>query len=69
VHHVTHFGRGFYEDGRLDPRFRRAMERLSKRPGWFVPVTPLLDYIQAKRGPVNARGAAETSLGTAVAGA
>jgi hypothetical protein len=28
------------------------MERLSKRPGWFVPVTTLLDYIQTKRGPV-----------------
>jgi hypothetical protein len=28
------------------------MERLAGRPGWFVPVTTLLDYIQEKRGPV-----------------
>jgi len=48
----THFGRGFYEDGRLLPRFRALMERLAGRAGWFVPVTTLLDYIQAKRGPV-----------------
>ncbi|HXN45515.1 MAG TPA: hypothetical protein VN893_02675, partial [Bryobacteraceae bacterium] len=43
---------GFYEDGRLLPRFRELMERLAGRAGWFVPVTTLLDTIQAKRGPV-----------------
>ena len=48
----THFGRGFHEDGRLRPRFRALMERLAGRAGWFVPVTTLLDTIQAKRGPV-----------------
>lgn len=48
----THFGRGFYEDGGLRPRFRALMERLAGRAGWFVPVTTLLDTIQAKRGPV-----------------
>jgi len=48
----THFGRGFYEDGRLLPRFRALMQRLAGRPGLFVPVTTLLDYIQEKRGPV-----------------
>jgi hypothetical protein len=48
----THFGRGFHRDGGLDPRFRALMERLSKRPGWFVPVTTLLDCIRTERGPV-----------------
>jgi hypothetical protein len=48
----THFGRGFHANGRLDPRFRALMERLSKRPGWFVPVSTLLDYILEKRGSV-----------------
>jgi hypothetical protein len=48
----THFGLGFYENQRLDARFRSLMERLAKRRGWFVPVATLLDYIQTKRGPV-----------------
>jgi hypothetical protein len=48
----THFGRGFHPNGRLDPRFRALMERLSRRPGWFVPVSTLLDYIQDKRGKI-----------------
>ena len=46
----AHFGHGFTENGRLHPEFRRTMERLSKRPGWFVPVSPLLDYLAARQG-------------------
>jgi hypothetical protein len=38
------------------------MERLSRRPGWFVPVTTLLDYIQAKRGPVTLAGPQRQAL-------
>ena len=26
------------------------MQRLSERPGWFVPVSTLLDYLEAHRG-------------------
>jgi hypothetical protein len=51
----THFGRGFYEGGRLQPRFVELMERLGRRPGWFVPVSTLLDYILEKRGPIALR--------------
>ncbi len=47
----THFAKGFYRNGEIEPRFRALMERLAARQGWFVPVTELLDYIQAKRGP------------------
>ena len=39
---------GYYQDEWASLGHRR----LSKRPGWFVPVTTLLDYIQTKRGPV-----------------
>ena len=46
----THFGFSFYKDGRLHPPFKRLMERLSKKNGWFVPVSQLLDYIQKVRG-------------------
>lgn len=48
----THFGLGFCKDGVLNPRFVESMQRLSRRPGWFVPVSTLLDYMEAQRGPV-----------------
>ena len=46
----THFGRGFYDGRRLDPRFCALMERLASKNGWFVPVSTLLDHIVAQRG-------------------
>jgi hypothetical protein len=46
----THFACGFAEDGRLDPRFRALMERLSRKNGWFVPVRRLLDHLLATHG-------------------
>ncbi len=47
----THFGAAdFYEDGPLNSDFRRLMERLSRKDGWFVPVSTLLDHIQKDRG-------------------
>ena len=46
----THFGHGFYEHGTLNPDFRRAMERLSRRPVWLAPVTTLLDHLLSLRG-------------------
>jgi hypothetical protein len=49
----AHFAHGFHENGGIHPRFRALMERLAGRPGWFAPVTTLLDHIQAQRGPVN----------------
>ena len=46
----THFGHGYVQDGRLDPRFRTLMTRLSRLDGWFVPVRTLLDHIRRQRG-------------------
>ncbi len=47
----THFGREeFRQNGRLHPEFVRLMERLSRKNGWFVPVSALLDHIQLQRG-------------------
>lgn len=46
----THFASGFVRDGHLDPHFRRLMERLAERNGWFVPVSTLLDHLVAQRG-------------------
>jgi hypothetical protein len=45
----THFGHGYYENGRLNPRFRSLVERLSKKNGWFVPVTTLLDFLTQQK--------------------
>jgi hypothetical protein len=44
----THFGSGFYENGRLEPRFELLMKRLSQKNGWFVPVSTLLDFLRER---------------------
>jgi hypothetical protein len=46
----THFACGFQEDGALNPEFRKRMERLAARGGWFVPVSMLLDHLATERG-------------------
>jgi hypothetical protein len=47
----THFGAAdFYESEQLNSDFKRLMQRLSSKNGWFVPVSTLLDYIQHERG-------------------
>jgi len=44
----THFGeRGFVEGGRVNPETRALLTALARRPGWFVPVTVLLDHLRA----------------------
>jgi len=45
-----HFAFGFYEDGRINSRFKYLMERVSKKNGWFVPVSTLLDYLLKHNG-------------------
>ena len=44
----THFGKGFFSEGKLDPRFHDLMKRLSSMNGWFVPVNELLDYLKSQ---------------------
>jgi hypothetical protein len=46
----THFGKGFVEAGNPSARFRELMDRLSRKNGWFVPVSTLLDHIREQRG-------------------
>jgi len=46
----THFGKGYVQGGSLTPAFRDVMQRLSRRNGWFVPVSTILDHIVAQRG-------------------
>ena len=46
----THFGSRFINDGQMQPLFKQRMERLSKKNGWFVPVSTLLDYLLSVKG-------------------
>lgn len=46
----THLGKGFIKNGEVHPETRRLLELLSKRNGWFVPVSVLLDYLVAQGG-------------------
>ena len=45
----VHFGHDYAPDGKLDPGFREAIRRISRRNGWFVPVGTLLDYLREHR--------------------
>lgn len=49
----THFGHGYVEHGGLNARFKALMTRLSRKNGWFVPVSTLLDYLRRQRDPVD----------------
>jgi hypothetical protein len=46
----AHFAFGFQERSSIDPKFRFLIEKLSRRNGWFVPVSTLLDYLLEKNG-------------------
>lgn len=46
----THFGKHFHTAGGLDLRFRKLIERLARKNGWFVPVATLLEFLLAQRG-------------------
>jgi len=46
----THFGHGYVHGGELIPEFRKTMERLARRKGWFVPVSDLLDFLADAKG-------------------
>jgi hypothetical protein len=46
----THFAFGFTEAGTLHRRFEHLMRRLSALPGWFVPVSTLLDHLKVQEG-------------------
>lgn len=45
----THLGKGFTRDGRVDPGFADAVTYLASRPGWFAPVSDILDHLREGR--------------------
>ena len=42
----THFADGFCQNGKLSEKFKKQMTRLSKKNGWFVSVSTLLDFLK-----------------------
>ncbi len=46
----THFAKGFQTAGGIDSKFKLLMRRLSRKNGWFVPVSTLLDYLLKVKG-------------------
>jgi hypothetical protein len=48
----VHFGHGFTDEkGRLVPRFVELIRRLSRKNGWFVPVSTLLKHLHGSPAP------------------
>src|SRR5262249_12663786 len=60
----THFGLGFFDGDKIRPRVVDLLTRLSRKKGWFVPVTTLLDYLAGQ----NASAAISRSDGNATDG-
>jgi hypothetical protein len=46
----THFGNGFVENNEVHPEFSRLMRRLSRKNGWFAPVSAILDFLRGRNG-------------------
>lgn len=45
----THLGKGYVQDGFVNPEARRHLEELAQRPGWFPTVGELLDWLREQR--------------------
>lgn len=45
----VHFGSNFVRDGQVDPQFRRRMEYIASKEGWFVPASAILDCLARGR--------------------
>ena len=58
----THFGMGFYQDGQLSSRFQSLIRRLSRKNGWFVPVSTLLDFLRKQNRGGTITGAQRAAM-------
>lgn len=44
----THLGKGYAPNGHLDPEVKSILEYVSRKAGWFVPVSTLLDFLRSQ---------------------
>ncbi len=47
-----HFALGFARHGTVDAEFRRRIEYIASKGGWFAPVSVILDYLRGGTDPV-----------------
>jgi hypothetical protein len=45
----THFANDFVKDGKVNFETKKLLTELSKREGWFVPVSTLLDFLRSQQ--------------------
>jgi hypothetical protein len=46
----THLGKGFVEGGNLHQDTETILRYVAKKPGWFVPVSDVLDHLRSVHG-------------------
>ena len=46
----THPGKGFVHGGKVHPTTESILRYLGKKPGWYVPVSDVLDYLRQVQG-------------------
>src|SRR5438477_552667 len=54
--------KGFVKDGVLDPRVHRIFQTLSQKPGWYVPVSEMLDYLVQTQDKGRILGSLKTAM-------
>jgi hypothetical protein len=47
----VHFGSNFVREGQVHPEFRRRLEYIARRNGWFAPASTILDFLAGGRPP------------------
>jgi hypothetical protein len=61
----THLGKGFVQNGQVDPRVEEVLRYVADLDGWFVPVSTLLDHLVDAHGENLMRGPARWRLESA----
>lgn len=46
----THFGNNFVKDGKLNAEFKKTIDYLANKNGWFVPASEIFDHIKKNTG-------------------
>ena len=48
----THLGKGFVRDGRIDPIVESTLRHIADLPGWFAPVSEVLEHLLERSGGI-----------------